>query len=293
VLFIDQPSPDAALGIWGVPLSPPSATPALLTRRIAFYTSDLSYVIEYGRNETALERLDGPLSETVVERWTLPAGGQSISISPGMSRVAWQVSNGDVPSERRISVVWVANFDGTEARAVATLPRGGLSGWISDDVLLLTGRESLESQETIVYTLALDDGDTVELLRANRPRDYRLSPDRRWLVYYITFSDDPAQNGLWLARADGAELRQLPPELFGAYQWRDARRLLIVPFVPEAVYHELWEYDVETGETRSLTDPGVTPFKIANGDWRVSPDGRYVAFVEDSDRNIWVLTLAE
>ena len=44
---------------------------------------------------------------------------------------------------------------------------------------------------------------------------------------------------------------------------------------------------------RELTTPESTPFKIANGDWRVSPDGRYVAFVESSDRNIWALELPQ
>jgi hypothetical protein len=265
----------------------------LLTERIAFYSADLSYVVTYNQGETVIERLDNPLAETVVQRWTVPSGGRPISISPGRTRIAWQVSNDDVPFERRVSEVWVANFDGTEARAVATLPRGGLSGWISDDVLLLTGRESLDSKVTVAYTLALNDGTTVELVRAGRPRSYTLSPDRRWLVYYITFADDPAENGLWLVRTDGTEQRQLPPELFGAYQWRDDHRLLIIPYRPEAVYHELWEYDVETGQVRRLTDPGVTPFKVANGDWRVSPDGGHVAFVEDDDRNIWGLTLVE
>ena len=49
VLFIDQPPPDAPLGIWGVSLNPPDATPALLTQRVAFYSRDLTYVVEYGR----------------------------------------------------------------------------------------------------------------------------------------------------------------------------------------------------------------------------------------------------
>jgi Tol biopolymer transport system component len=40
-------------------------------------------------------------------------------------------------------------------------------------------------------------------------------------------------------------------------------------------------------------DPDVTPFKIANGDWAVSPDGRHVTFVENRDRNIWLLTLSD
>jgi Tol biopolymer transport system component len=44
---------------------------------------------------------------------------------------------------------------------------------------------------------------------------------------------------------------------------------------------------------RQLTDPAVTPFKIANGDWRISPDGRYMAFVESSDKNIWVIELTQ
>jgi len=144
-----------------------------------------------------------------------------------------------------------------------------------------------------VYTLSLVDGTSVELVRAERPRGTLLSPNGHWLAYYVTLSDEPAENGLWLVRTDGSERRELGKERFGAYQWRDARRLLIIPFDPQATFHELWELDAETGETRRLTDPNVTPFKISNGDWRVSPDGRQVAFVESQDRNIWVLTLPE
>jgi Tol biopolymer transport system component len=42
-----------------------------------------------------------------------------------------------------------------------------------------------------------------------------------------------------------------------------------------------------------VTDPAITPFKVANGDWTVSPDGRYVAFVESRDHNIWLLALPD
>ena len=98
---------------------------------------------------------------------------------------------------------------------------------------------------------------------------------------------------MWLLRTDNGERRRLSRELFGSYAWRDARRLLIIPFRPDAQYHELWEVDVETDEVRGLTDPTVTPFKVANADWQVSPDGRYVAFVESSDDNIWLLTLPD
>lgn len=221
----------------------------------------------------------------------MPAGGRPISISPNRRRIAWQVTDYDLPFERRITEVWIANLDGTDAQRIATISRGGLSGWITDDLLLLSGRESLESREYVLYTLSLSDGQVTELVRAERLRGGLLSPDGAWLVYYVALDDDPAENGLWLVRSDGSERRKLGRELFGAYQWRDARRLLIIPFRPQATSHELWEFNVDTGQARRLTDPAVIPFKIANGDWAVSPDGRHVAFVESQDRNIWVVTL--
>jgi Tol biopolymer transport system component len=130
-------------------------------------------------------------------------------------------------------------------------------------------------------------------VRANRPRGYRLSPDGRWMVYYVSFSPEPSENGLWLVRTDNGTRRHLNQDLFGGYAWRDDHRLLIIPLRPDAEYHELWEIDAETGEARKLTDPTVSMFKVANADWHVSPDGRQVAFVESRDDNIWILTLPD
>lgn len=293
MLFIDKPSPDAPVGIWGVDVTRPDPTPELVTERIAFYTADLAFLVELSQDTTVIERLADPLTGTGGARWTVPAEGRPVSISPGRKRIAWQVSDDDLPFERRVTQVWVANLDGSDAQPAATLPRGGFSGWVSDDVLLLSGRESLESREHILYTFSLTSGRTTELVRAERLRGGLLSPDGAWLAYYVALDKDPAQNGLWLVRTDGSARRQLDRDLFGAYQWRDAGRLLVIPFRPKAASHELWELDVNTGETRRLTDPGIVPFKMANGDWTVSPDGRHVAFVESRDRNIWLLTLID
>ena len=35
----------------------------------------------------------------------------------------------------------------------------------------------------------------------------------------------------------------------------------------------------------------LTPLNILNGDWRVSPDGKYIVFVNSADRNLWLLEL--
>jgi Tol biopolymer transport system component len=165
----------------------------------------------------------------------------------------------------------------------------------------VSGRENLQKQEQILYRLDLSDDSTTELARADRLRSATISPSGEWLVYYSTFSTDTAENGLWLLRSDGSERRRLDPELFGAYQWRGCQeectiendRLIIVPFDPDATHHEFWELNPSRNIVRPLTDPTLTPFKIANGDWRISPDGRYVAYVENADRNIWVIALPE
>ena len=49
-------------------------------------------------------------------------------------------------------------------------------------------------------------------------------------------------------------------------------------------------YDVTTGEQRILTDP-AQPFRIANDDWHVSPDGRHVVFWNADDSALWLISL--
>lgn len=314
VLFIDKPGPDLPLGIWGVDVSQVEPTPGLITERIAFYSADLAFRLEVGQDSVVVERLPiplastgsisgttrlaatNPLTETELlpgTRWEVATGGQPVTISPGRSRIAWQASDDDLPVERRITQVWVAKLDGSAPEMVASLPRGGFSGWVSDDVLLLSGRDSLQSQEQTLFTLSLADGSQRELARGERLRGGLVSPGGRWLAYFSAQDPDTAQNGVWLVSTDGSQGHKLERDLFGAYQWRDGHRLLVIPFQPEAVSHEIWEFDADTGQARRLTDPEAAPFKIANGDWAVSPDGHYVAFVESRDRNIWLLALPD
>lgn len=293
IRFIDKPADTSPVGIWGVPLGQPLAEPVLVSERIELSTALPDYLIETDGDTTTIERLaDG-------ERWAVPAQGRTVRISPDRKRIAWSITNADLEPERQVAAVWVANLDGSEARQVATLPRGGVSGWISDDILLVNGRESLQAQEQTLSALSLADGSTTELARAERLRGQVLSPSGQWIVYYTTFDPDPDKNGMVLVRTDGSERRQLDRELFGAYQWRgcpgpcgpEEDRLLVVPFDPDTAFHRLVEVDPATGDATPLTDPAITPFKIANGDWRISPNGRYVAYVESSDRNIWVIEL--
>jgi len=50
------------------------------------------------------------------------------------------------------------------------------------------------------------------------------------------------------------------------------------PEMPFVIY----ENDTATGQSRMVADPATTPIQIAHGDWRVSPDGQYVVYVNSS-----------
>jgi Tol biopolymer transport system component len=116
------------------------------------------------------------------------------------------------------------------------------------------------------------------------------SPGGTWLAYFISFDEQAERNGVWVQRTDGSDARRL--DFWGGYQWRDDSRLLYIP-VRESpgepfVIHE---HDTSTGQSRPVTDPATAPIQIANGDWKVSPDGRYVVYVNRLDRNLWLVEL--
>jgi hypothetical protein len=286
VLYIDKPDATAPVGIYGVDIAHPQM-PQLVTPRIAYYAQGMSLLIELEPGSTTIERVSDE------ERWTVPAGGAPVTISPNQVRVAWQDGNTGSPFGAGATRIMVADFDGTGEQTVATVNRGSISGWLSDDVLLLTARTTPGTLERVLYSLSVPSGELTELARAENLRGQTTSPDGAWIAYYVAPNPDPSENGLWFMRSDGSEQLQVPPELFGAYQWRDEYRLLIVPFRPTAESHELWEFDVTTQQTRRLTDPELTPFKINDGDWAVSPDGRKVVFVSAQDRNLRLLSLPE
>jgi Tol biopolymer transport system component len=125
---------------------------------------------------------------------------------------------------------------------------------------------------------------------AERISGVGISPGGSWAAYYISFNSDDERNGIWVQHTDGSGARKL--DMWGAYQWRDDSHLLVIPARNSSDQaFDIWEVDAATGEKRKLTDAAMTPLDVLNGDWRVSPDGRHVVFVNSADRNLWLLQL--
>jgi hypothetical protein len=282
VWYLDRPSEAAPSGLWGV--SAEGGEPRFITDKLGIYSPDRALFAYPQAGQTFIEQAaDGT-------RWTVPANGRAISFSPDGTRIAWQVASSSINFDRRSVEIWVANVDGSAARRVAAISGGGLGDWLPDGQrLLVSGRDSGD-RVSFFATVNVDDGSLVTVLEAPNLRGGQVSPGGGWLAYQVAFSGDATQNGLWvLPLAGGAPLRL---SVFGALRWRSEGQLLVIPLEPGQA-QRLVEIDAATGTARDLTDPAVTPLRIAGGDWALSPEGRRVVYVSADDHNLWLLELPE
>jgi hypothetical protein len=204
----------------------------------------------------------------------------------------WTAYDEDEPWDTREETIWLANLDGGNARAIFSSQRSDLIAWLSNDELLMVqGFEDTSDVE--LFKLSVKDGAQTTLLEGPRMRGLALSPDKRRLVYYVQFEPDAEKNGVWLLdlQAPTQAAQKLP--FFGTYRWRDDQRLIYVPLEQDAAWHDFYEYNLQSGQSRPLFPDG-TNLTIANNDWGVSPDGSKIALVAAKGAEldgIWVVEI--
>jgi hypothetical protein len=283
LLYVDRPDPYSMVGLWRI--SAQGGEAEFFAPAEGVYSSDLSYLAFPSKGQTFIERVsDGQM-------WMVPAGGREVSFSPDNSLLAWTAGRASAPLDSAYREVWISSLDGSEARAAAVVFGGGFAGWFPDGRLLLSGRGSPGEQESYLWALSPISGELQQLGRGFRLRSAVISPDGSWLAYQSLFSNNPEENGIWLVNTYTLERRRIEP--FGAFQWAGPDRLLLVPIEQDLLFHRLLEVRAGSGEIRPLTDPLRLPFKIANGDWAVSPTGNKVVFLSAEDNNLWLLDLGE
>jgi Tol biopolymer transport system component len=284
VWFLDKPSADAPVGFYAVNIEEPMVDPFRVIDLVGIFSDDLSLVAYPEGRNTVVERLsDG-------QNWVIPNQGQAVIFSPDARRIAWEIEDIDGPFDQRRSDIYLARFDGADSALVVTVYGGGLQGWLDGRRLLFSGRASLAVRERTLTALDLTSNVAVDLVTAERISGVSASPQGTWLAYFISFNEDVSRNGIWLQRSDGSDARKL--DFWGGYQWRDDSRLLYIPVrTSPAEPFVIYEYDTATGQSRAVTNPATASIEIANGDWNVSPDGRYVVYVNSADRNLWLVEL--
>jgi len=285
VLFIDKPSDSDSVGIYAVDIFTGALKAPQWNGRVGIYSPDRS-LIEYTDNfETVIEK------PGTGEKWAIP-GQVPVDFAPDNQHVAWD-NDVDItgPYDQRPSDLYVADVNTRKPVRITRVYGGGLVGWLPRGLkLMYLGRPSLDVHERTLTVLDLNTNITTTLVSAERLAGMSVSRDGTWLAYYITFDADELRNGLWVQRTDGSQQRKL--HVWGAYQWRDESRLLVIPMRASSnTAFEVWEVEAASGRSRKLTDAAATPLQILNGDWRVSPDGQHIVYVNSVDRNLWLLTL--
>ena len=286
VLFLDRPAQSLPVGIYGVRVDQPLAVPQLVTERLGPFSRDLQYSASLQNGRTVVER-----GGAEPARWVIDNDGRSVSFGPNNARIVWSVNSTNAGNfDRRRTDVWTAAVDGSGARKVVTRYGGGVAAWMPDgERVLLAGRLKPTDALSTVSVLDLRDGTSKDLFTVDRWRAALLSPDGRRLVYYVAGAREPGKGGTFVVDLNAPTPTPQRLEFFGAYRWRDAARLLYVPLAPGAPSNELWQYDATTGRSEQLIAASPdSPFRIANGDWDVSPDGRRLVYMNARDRALWL-----
>ncbi|MBN2302849.1 MAG: M23 family metallopeptidase, partial [Anaerolineae bacterium] len=228
--------------------------------------------------------------------WEVFTSGNYPAISPGGSRLLWEVVHGEiVPGTSDPGVqVWTSDLYGNLPQLVTTFT-GGYSLWL-DDHRVLTVRRIQYTAETRLAIIDVDIEVGVEQFEAQPLGAYRwlsglaIAPGGGRIVYYLAFQENSAASGLYVQdTVPGSTPQKL--DFFGAYQWRDDRSLYTLSYDVTQDAHTLGVLDVITGEHRALTDPANVPIRVANGEWNVSPDGTRIVYVDPVDYGLYMLTV--
>lgn len=282
VLFLDKPIASLPAGLWGIGLD--GGVPELFSQKIGIYSPGLTYRAFLENGVTWVEHLaDGQL-------WQIANNGRQVYFSTNEAHLAWSSPLGN----SGLREVWVSRVDGSQAQSVYASTGASVIAWLADGRLLIQEQAPDGSRDQVlsVLSLAVQPGEQARskvLAQGFRLRSPLASPDGSWIAYYSAFDEDPEANGLWLASTRTGEKRQL--SLFGAYRWRNAGQLLVIPLDLEQPEQRIWLVEAQTGAAVPVTDPAITPFKVSGGDWQASPDGQWMVFVSADDNNIWLMKL--
>lgn len=285
VLFLDKPEPTSPTAIYGVPIA--GGAPQVISERVGIPSPDGRYLaFQDDTKQTAIR------DTTSGTEWTLDNNGNRPFFSPTSQRIAWAntIEESSNDFSKRRTVISASGVDGSDAKEVMTVYGGGIAGWLDDDHLLLTGKLQPDDSPVQIFSLNVADGSTFNIVQENRVRNVSIAPGGKWLLYTVALDPtNSANDGLWVINTDGSQRFRV--EVIGGARWRDATHLIIIPLDAGAPSHRLWQFDATTGKAEPITNPDVTPFRVQQGNWSVSPDGKYVVFLNEQDQALWLIGL--
>jgi Tol biopolymer transport system component len=225
-------------------------------------------------------------------RWLLSTSGSRVFFSPESDLVAWEVGSDQISDlDRILRSIWISTPEGKNTRELIQSTGGRFQGWaLGGDAVVVSGRLEEEGPSGL-WRIDIESGDAFLLFESPRPQYVSVSPNGEWLVFTEAFNSDPSRDGLWSINLVTNEAS--PIDVFGAYRWRTGEDLVLIPLDLEASSQYLMQYNIPNNWLSPLTDPEIFSFEVANNDWTISPDGKYLVLRSARDGNLWLMELPD
>lgn len=289
LLFVDRPPGAPGAALYGVSVWPPGAAAEVVDAKVA----------QAGGTERLRLRPEGAYTfvrdlETG-EEWPLPTGGNPVRVAPDASRVVWWDAHGGRQGVDGLIRITASDIYGQDPQVVSALWGATVVGFLPDSRnVIALGRPIKERALYALVALDLETGGMRELSRGEWLSDALISPDGRWVAYMTSLDRrHPERNGVWVVPVDATgpdEALKLGED--GAFRWRAPDQLVYVPMRPGEAQHEVWAFDPKSGASSKLVGQEAG-LRIAGNDWTISPEGASMAWVDESDRALWILDLPE
>lgn len=249
-----------------------------------YYSPDRTHAVRFANGQVMVTRISDGAS------WPVNTAGAPPVFSPNSQRLLWIEARGvSVPGSPPPQVA-VRVSDPFGENAITVIEGAGINAQWLDDTRLLLSRT--ENRVNTLWTVDVLSGAQAQLGAYYNLRGLSAAPGGGRLLFYLTFQEDAALNGMYtLETREGAQAIKLP--WFGGWRWRDADSVYFVPFDFTTDRHTLAYYHFPSGEQRMLTNPATLPFTIANGAWDVAADGSRIVFQSAADNNLWLMEIVE
>lgn len=188
-------------------------------------------------------------------------------ISPDGSQVIYVRNFKDVMTDRNLSNLWIASFDGSMNRPLTTGNQSDRNPRWSNDgsKIVYTSNKSGESE---LYLRWMDSGEEMVLINSERsPGSVAWSPDDKYLSFTMFVAESQASPIKMPKKPKGAEWNA-PPKYIDKLNWRsDGRGEL------PSGHNQLFTVPVSGGTPRQLTDG---PYNHSGAVW--GKDGTHLYF---------------
>lgn len=179
--------------------------------------------------------------------------------------------------------LWEANVDGSNAHPLLKLLTSSAQ-WLADSRRLVLAGRTLDAGSPGVWIVDSDTGSYRVLVPARFVQAVQLSPDSTRVAYLVTFSGNPAQDGIWVAEIDSPKRWHLSD--VGGFRWDDSQHLWLLQLAPASGGND--HLDLVNVETEKHQANVALDARVLNDQWQVSPDGRMVALWREEDHQVEV-----